>query len=106
VDLEDDFRDAYPNLAEELENSEGLEIDGARTDEDEAEKAATQIPTVTDHLRRCETEEEAVEIIDYFVEKGEIEESHGDELKRQLVQRGLRSFGPKREPGEIAKDGL
>lgn len=106
MDLEEEFKRAYPNLAEELEGSESTAIEGVRTEEEQAERAAARLPTVTDHLKRCESEDEALEIIDFFVESGEIPGDHGDELKRQLVTRGLRSFGEKREPGEIEKDGL
>lgn len=104
-ELEEAFKQAYPNLADELTEGDGFEVDGVRSSSDEGEKAAS-MPTVTDHLRRCDTREEAIEIIDYFVDRQDIPAEHGSHLKRQLVSKGLRSFGPKREAGDIEKDGL
>lgn len=104
-DLEDDFREAYPNLSRELAESEGLDIEGVRTSGG-VDEGSTRMPTAVDHLQRCQTPEEAVEVIEFLAETGEIEEGYGKDLKRQLVSRGLRSFGPKREPGEIERDGL
>lgn len=105
MDLEDDFKQAYPNLSRELSEDDGLDINSVRTSADEGEKAAA-IPTVTDHLRRCETRDEALEIIEYFARTTQITEEHYRHLKRQLVSQGLRSFGSKRDPGDIEKDGL
>ncbi|MBS1262943.1 MAG: hypothetical protein MAG715_00108 [Methanonatronarchaeales archaeon] len=106
VDADDEFRRAYPNLHDELEGSEQCVVDGVRTSEEQAERAAARVPTVTDHVRRCETVEEAIEIVDYFEERGEVSEERASSLRSQLVSRGVRSFGERREPGEIERNGL
>jgi hypothetical protein len=95
-----DFKRMFPNLARELER-EGFRIGGVRSDINEAEKAAHRNyegyePTVIDFLRRCDTEEQGLEIIDYLKKRGEISEKYATELKMQLLRDGIRSFGPKK----------
>jgi hypothetical protein len=51
---------------------------------------------VIDFLRRCDTEEQGLEIIDYLKKRGEISEKYATELKMQLLRDGIRSFGPKK----------
>ncbi len=91
----------FPHLAKELEG-EWMQIEAVRTDSLEAEKAYRDglegyDPTVIDFLRRCDTEEQGLEIIDYMKERKEISEKYATELKVQLLRNGIRSFGPKRE---------
>jgi len=50
-------------------------------------------------LRRCDTEEQGIEIIDYLKDRSEIEEEYANSIKAQLLQKGIESFGPKKEPG-------
>lgn len=57
------------------------------------------VPTAIDYLRRCDTEEQAKNTIDYLLKKGEISKSYGDKLLEQLKEKGLRSFGPKKKDG-------
>lgn len=101
------FREKFPNLYKEIENdTKSVGIDGVRTDRDEGEKAAkhdrSSGPSVVDFIRLCETEEDAVEIINHIQEQGKISEDHARELRNQLARDGLRSFGSKREPGEYS----
>ncbi|KXB00288.1 hypothetical protein AKJ47_00540 [candidate division MSBL1 archaeon SCGC-AAA261G05] len=96
----------FPHLAQEIdEQAETISLDGVRTDVEEARKATypnrAKGPTVIDFLRLCDTDEEALEIIDFSVEQGKIDSKRAKKLKRQLVNRGLRSFGSKREPGKF-----
>jgi hypothetical protein len=106
-----DFKKKYPNLAKELER-EGFSIGGVRSDPREAEKAFHKKsfngydPTVVDFLRRCDTDEEGLEIIDYMRRRGEIDEIYATKLKMQLLRKGIRSFGPKKEKGYYNKIGL
>lgn len=53
-------------------------------------------PNVVDFIRRANSVEEALEVIDYLVEKGELKLEDSERLKRQLREKGLRSFGPKK----------
>ncbi|MEM2715000.1 MAG: DUF2095 family protein, partial [Candidatus Bathyarchaeia archaeon] len=54
-------------------------------------------PDVIDFIRRCDTEEQAEEIIAYLEKKGEISQSYASNLRKQLKEKGVRSFGPKKE---------
>jgi hypothetical protein len=71
-----------------------------RSDHKEAEKAVYCVqgyePTAIDYLRRCENDGQALEIINFLEEKGEIDASYARKLREQLARHGLRSFGKKR----------
>ena len=56
-------------------------------------------PGVIDFICRCSTEEEALEIIEYMLSKGDISEKQANELKKQLQEKGLEFFGEHRAPG-------
>jgi hypothetical protein len=108
----------FPNLAKELENVENkVQIDSVRKDAAQAEATATDAeealvaeaenalpdkfrhynPTVVDFIRRCDTFEQAEEIVAYLQKRGEITEDYACEVRMQLKRDGLRSFGPKKE---------
>ncbi len=101
--IDEEFRKKYPNLAREIEeNLMSIKIDCVRSDLEEAEKAANiehYEPTVIDFLRRCDTEEEGLEVIEYLEKRGEISKEYATKLKIQLLTKGIRSFGEKKEPG-------
>jgi hypothetical protein len=100
---DDEFRRRFPNLSRELASSRGIRISGVRSSIEEAEKAAHGLegyePTVVDFIRRCETEEQALEIIDYMERRGDIARDYAGRLRNQLFRLGVRSFGKRREPG-------
>ena len=56
-------------------------------------------PNAIDFIRRCETEEEALEIISFLEKKGDLSVEQANNLKQQLTKKGLRSFGEKKEAG-------
>ncbi|NHJ48674.1 MAG: DUF2095 domain-containing protein [Asgard group archaeon] len=56
-------------------------------------------PTAIDFIRRCDTEEQAKEIIDFLEQKGDVDSIEAKKLRNQLTAKGLRSFGPKKEKG-------
>jgi hypothetical protein len=56
-------------------------------------------PGIISFIRRCEKDEEVIEIIDYMLNKGEITQKEAEEYKEQLLQYGVRFFGPKKTPG-------
>ena len=97
------FRKLYPHLAEEIEKGAlKIPIDHFRVrleheDRLTARKWAGYNPDVVDFIRRCDTEEQADEIIDYMEIQGEITREKAEELRRQLKSEGLRSFGDKKE---------
>ncbi len=101
----DEFEERFPALANELEE-EGVPIDAYRTsekkaiaEEDEMRDFSGYNPTVIDFLRRCETDDEALEIINWMEERGEITHEMAKELRITLVQKGVRAFGSKKEWG-------
>ncbi|NJE04857.1 DUF2095 domain-containing protein [Thermococcus sp. M36] len=101
----EEFEEMFPALARELDG-EGIPIDAYRTDEgralveeDEVRDFSGYNPTVIDFLRRCETDDEALEIINWLEEHGEITHEMAKELRITLVKKGVRAFGPKKEWG-------
>ena len=95
-----EFKKKFPNLSKELEGGEKVPVGGTRTSLEEAEKTlASHDPTAIDFLRRCNTCDEGLEIIEYLAKRGEIEEEYAASLKSQLLKKGIESFGAKKRPG-------
>jgi hypothetical protein len=101
--IREGFWKKYPNLIDELGSRGTLRIDAVRSSRQEAEKAAHSLhgyePTAVDFIRRCDTQEQAFEIIDFLETNGSIESAYAKRLREQLASQGLRSFGPKKKPG-------
>lgn len=101
----------FPNLARELGESENrIGINSVRTDTSTGEEAVSRDfahydPDAIDFIRRCETEKQAEEIIDYMEKKGEIEKQYTTGLRKQLREKGVRSFGSKKETDYYLKHG-
>ena len=117
----------FPHLYEELEGGEiKVAINGVRKSPLEAEAACeecedpleTEIeschetsdklrhfnPSAIDFIRRCDTEKQAEEIINYLQKKSEINKEYTDELRCKL-KCGVRTFGPKKEENFYFKEG-
>jgi len=95
-----------------MENGEHkIGINAVRDDIETGEKAASSesfvhyMPDVIDFIRRCDTKEQAEEIIDYMEKRGEIKKQYAENLRKQLRERGVRSFGPKKEENYYFKQG-
>jgi hypothetical protein len=105
------FKKMFPNLSEELEGGDSkVSIDAVRTDSDAEEKPlpdkfSNYDPTAVDFIRRCDTEEQAEEIIAYLEKRGEVSKEYAEELRQQLKREGVRSFGPKKEENYYFKQG-
>jgi hypothetical protein len=105
------FKKLFPNIAKELDSNEHkIAIDSVRTDVQTGEKAASKrffhyMPDVIDFLRRCDTEKQAEEIIAYMEKTGEIKKQYAERLRRQLKEKGVKSFGPKKESDYYVKHG-
>jgi hypothetical protein len=120
----------FPHLYEELETGEvRVPINAVRKNPLEAEAAAVGEesedcteedftscsempdklrhfnPSAVDFIRRCDTEAQAEEIIDYLQKKGEITKKNSQELRCQLKRDGVRSFGPKKEENYYFREG-
>lgn len=103
----------FPNLAREISVSKtvSISINGFRSDSEIGERIASKphstgkprfwgyTPDAIDFIRRCETEEQVLEIIEFMEKRGELSSEYASKLKRQLKERGVRSFGSKKEPG-------
>jgi len=105
------FKRLYPNLAKELEGGEHrVAMNSVRTDAQNGENAASErffhyVPDVIDFIRRCDNGEQAEEIIDYMEKRGEIERGYAQKLRKQLKDKGVRSFGRKKEKDYYLKHG-
>ena len=115
----------FPNLYKELEGGEcKVPINAVRKNAQEAEEAENNgtteeefeptvpadkfrhfNPSAVDFIRRCDTDVQAVEIIDYLQKKGEITKEYAEELRCQLKREGVRSFGPKKEENYYFREG-
>ncbi len=105
-----DQRLSFGEVAEELENEESEEAQTA----EEAEQAAEvrwqkqqdqelKNPDAVSFIRRCSTIDEAKQIIDYLEKRGELTPELASKYREQLLNAGLESFGPKKEPGYYEK---
>jgi len=105
----DEFRKRFPNLAKNLEqNRMRVRIDSVRSETKDdrcSETLSGYVPDVVDFLRRCDKAEEAREIIDFLEKRDEISHEYAVKLHAQLRERGLRSFGPKKEHGYYFRQG-
>jgi hypothetical protein len=112
VDLEkESLKKMFPNLAKELETSGNeVPINSVRGNMQTGEKAASEkfahyVPDAVDFLRRCDTDEQVEEIIAFMEKRGEIDERYAAKLRKQLRDKGVRSFGPKKEENYYLKHG-
>ncbi len=115
-DLTQQLLDRLPHLAREMESSPSdVLIEGVRWEETNRTQQSIDTdkprfsghsPDVVDFLRRCTTEEEAKQIIDFLEKRrGEITTIHAKELRRQLQTQGIRSFGSKKSWGHYEREG-
>jgi len=111
----------FPNLYGELEKGEcKVPINAVRKNPQEVENSEVEEefqpsvmpdklrhynPTAVDFIRRCDTEAQVKEIIDYLQKKGEITKEYAEELRCQLKREGVRSFGPKKEEYYYFREG-
>ncbi|MEM2850173.1 MAG: DUF2095 family protein [Candidatus Bathyarchaeia archaeon] len=94
----EEFKKKFPNLAREIGGKvQTVNIEGVRT-YDAENFDELKMPDAVSYLRRCKTEEQALEVIDYLERKGEITKDYADTLRKQLKEKGVRSFGSFKEP--------
>lgn len=103
----DEFRKKFPNLARELEqNAMRVSINSVRyevKDDSDTKTLCGYVPGVIEFLRRCDNAEEAEKIIDFLEKRGEISHEYAVKLRTLLREKGLRSFGFKKEHGYYFK---
>jgi hypothetical protein len=101
-----EFKKKFPKLAEEVELGKGKsDIQFEVEPPTPRRKFAGYSPDIIDFLRRCDSDEDALEIIDYMEKRGEIDEKYAVFLRKQLEEEGLRSFGEKKTPGYYEREG-
>ena len=105
------LRKMFPHLSQEMEGKEyGIAITSVRSDLPTGEKASSKkftnyMPDVIDFIRRCDNEQQAEEIIVYLEERREISKDYAKRLRKQLKEKGVRSFGSKKEDDYYLKQG-
>lgn len=106
------FKRMFPHLAEEIDrNQQSVVISSVRSDADTGERASSKrfenyIPDVIDFIRRCDTEQQAAEIIAFLEKRQEISSEYALRLRRQLKTKGVRSFGPKKQDDYYSREGI
>jgi len=121
----EEFSERFPHLSKEMDRSVSVDInreddetEALDVDEEPSEdgdivndgpnkkKIPVDIaydPNVNDFLARCDTDQQALEIINYLEKRGEITKEQAESLRRRLKAKGVRSFGEKRTPGYYQK---
>ena len=113
-DLSGKVLEHLPHLAAEIGRSKSdVKIEGVRWEETNRTQQVIKpgtprfsgySPDVVDFLRRCSTEDEAMEIITYLEKRGELKPVHAKELRKQLQSKGVRSFGSKKTWGYYERE--
>lgn len=113
-DITKQLLERFPRLAEEIQSSESdVLVEGVRWEETnrtrqsitpDKSRFSGHSPDVIDFLRRCASDEEAMQIIDFLEKRGEISPVHVKELRRQLQTNGVRSFGSKKSWGHYERE--
>jgi hypothetical protein len=113
-DITKQLLERFPRLAEEIQSSESdVLVEGVRWEETNRTRQSItpdkfrfsgHSPDVIDFLRRCASDEEAMQIIDFLEKRGEISPVHAKELRRQLQTNGVRSFGSKKSWGHYERE--
>lgn len=100
MDIEE-FKKKFPHLAKEI-------LEGKK-----GQKLKLKIyydpwrgfqPGVIDFIRRARSVEEALEVINYMEKRGEISHDEAEALRKQLKEKGLESFGPRKYDGYYLKE--
>jgi len=105
------FEKMFPSLAKELDGRrQSVAINSVRSDVRTGESASTDhfsvyMPDVIDFIRRCDTPRQAAAIINYLETQGEITRTYAQRLRSQLKEKGVRSFGAKKEDGYYLEKG-
>lgn len=96
-----ELKKMLPSIAKEMQvkNTTGtITINSVRTEESKQTSHFTGYnPDIVDFLRRCNTDRDGLEIINFMEKRGEINHKHAEKLLKQLKEKGIRSFGPKKE---------
>ena len=95
----EEFKKKYPNIAKELfseDKPEGSSID-LRFETSLTDPWRGYLPGPIDYIRRAKSIEEALKVIDYLEEHGEITLDEAQMYREKLLKEGLEAFGPRKE---------
>ncbi|MEM2024794.1 MAG: DUF2095 family protein [Desulfurococcaceae archaeon] len=97
-DLEE-FKKRFPKLAEEIFGDKANKPNQIKltVDVETLDPWRGYVPTSVDYIRRCNTVEEANEVIDYLLRRGELSEPEAEKLREILRRGGIDAFGGKKE---------
>lgn len=101
-DSDEEIKEHFPSIYREIKKNEKLlEEKELRTSLGikKVRKFSDYTPSILDFICRCKTEEEAIEIIDFILNKKEITIEYAEALKKRLKKEGLESFGEHRTAG-------
>lgn len=107
MDVEE-FKKKYPNIAKELFSDykpEGSSID-VRFETPLTDPWRGYLPGPVDYIRRAKSIEEAIKVIDYLEEHGEITSDEAQMYREKLLKEGLEAFGPRKEDNYYYKKAM
>lgn len=61
-------------------------------------------PNVIDFIRRCDSESQALEIVDFLEKRNELSHEEAEKIRILLKEKGVRFFGSKKNPGWYFKE--
>ena len=100
-----DFKKRFPKLANELDSGEGkADIQFKVAKPKSSRKFAGYDPNAVDFIRRCKTEDQAYEIIEYLEKREEITKEQAEDLCKKLREEGIKSFGRTKETGHYERE--
>lgn len=104
--VDEEFKKKYPKLAEEMDKgvsktSVEFEVEKPAP----SRKFAGYDPDAVDFIRRCRTDDQAFEIIEYLEKRGEVSKEEAERMCAQLKNEGVRSFGKLKEAGYYDREG-
>ncbi len=106
------FKNMFPHLSQEMEQEQQqVGISSVRSDIQTGEHAVAKrfdgyVPDVIDFIRRCDNEKQAEEIINYMENRNEINTAYARKLLKQVKEKGVRSFGPKKQDDYYSREGI
>jgi len=108
-----EFKKKYPKLIDEMEYSDNkikIDPEKKKVDSPKNDKGKKRFrgyePSIIDFIQRCTTTEEANSIIDYLENRGEISKKYANNIRDQIKDKGVRSFGPKKKENYYFKNNI
>ncbi|MBD3340146.1 MAG: DUF2095 domain-containing protein [Candidatus Lokiarchaeota archaeon] len=101
---EEEFRDKFPKLAEEMGSQtktikiESIKFESKKEEDEKSIAPKKDIPNelinpgATDFIRRCSSIEEAFEILDFLLKRNEITKLKYGKIKKEITREGLKKF--------------